>query len=76
VHFTAHQYPADALAEQSWGDFSRAALMRPSALMQWLRLPTLAGMACGLLAIAGAAYGGAVRRAGSRVPSAAAAATP
>ncbi|MDB5095113.1 MAG: hypothetical protein JWO85_3214 [Candidatus Eremiobacteraeota bacterium] len=56
--FTAHTYPPDALAEASWGDFSRAALMRPSLLMQWLRLPTLAGLACGLVAIVRVAYAG------------------
>lgn len=57
-HFVAHPYPPDALAEASWGEFSRSALMRPSLLMQWLRLPTLAGMACMLLAIARVAFPG------------------
>jgi hypothetical protein len=56
VHFVAHAYPPGGLAETSWGDFSRAILMRPSLLMQWLRLPTLIGLACGLVAIARAAY--------------------
>ena len=51
VHFVAHAYPPDALAEVSWGDFSREALARPSLMMQWFRLPTLAGLACGLIAI-------------------------
>jgi hypothetical protein len=32
--------------------------MRPSLLMQWLRLPTLAGLACGLVAIVRVAYAG------------------
>jgi hypothetical protein len=63
VHFVPHAYGPQALAELSWGDFSRAALMRPSVMMQWLRLPTLAGLACGLLAIAVVAYGDALRRA-------------
>ena len=57
AHFIAHSYPPNALAESSWGDFSRAALMRPSLLMQWLRLPTLAGLGCGLAAIAWSARG-------------------
>lgn len=57
VDFVAKPYPPDSLAELSWGDFSRAALMRPSLMMQWLRLPTLAGLACGLLAIVRVAYG-------------------
>ncbi len=51
AHFVAHDYPPGALAETSWGDFSRATLMRPSLMMQWLRVPTLAGIACGLAAI-------------------------
>lgn len=72
VHFVPHAYPADALAERSWGDFSHATLMRPSAMMQWLRMPTLAGLACGLLAIVTAAYGDAVRRATVPTPAAAA----
>jgi len=58
THFVAHAYPAGALAELSWGDFSHAALMRPSVMMQWLRIPTMAGLACGLFAIASAAYAG------------------
>ena len=62
VHFVPHAYPPDALAELSWGDFSHAALMRPSAMMQWLRLPTFAGLACGLAAIVAVAYGDALRR--------------
>jgi hypothetical protein len=57
VDFVAKSYPPNSLAELSWGDFSRAALMRPSLMMQWLRLPTLAGLACGLLAIVRVAYG-------------------
>ena len=52
AHFVPHQYPPGALAELSWSDFSRAALMRPSLMMQWLRIPTLVGLACGLAAIA------------------------
>ena len=59
THFVARAYPAGALAELSWGDFSHAALMRPSVMMQWLRIPTLVGLACGLFAIARAAYAGA-----------------
>ncbi|MEA2721560.1 MAG: hypothetical protein QOJ39_3424 [Candidatus Eremiobacteraeota bacterium] len=57
IDFVAKTYPPDSLAELSWGDFSHAALMRPSLMMQWLRLPTLAGLACGLLAIVRVAYG-------------------
>jgi hypothetical protein len=56
THFVARAYPSDALAELSWGDFSHAALMRPSVMMQWLRIPTLAGLACGLFAIVRCAY--------------------
>lgn len=52
AHFVARVYPPGALAETSWGDFSREALMRPSILMHWLRIPTLGGLACGLIAIA------------------------
>jgi len=70
VHFVPHAYPPGALAELSWGDFSRAALMRPSAMMQWLRLPTLAGLACGLLAIVAVAYGKTVRSAALPAPAA------
>jgi len=61
VHFVARPYPPDALAELSWGDFSRSVLMRPSFMMQWLRVPTMAGLACGLAAVAWAAFGDAVR---------------
>jgi hypothetical protein len=56
VHFVAHPYASDALAEESWGAFSRATLARPSFLMQWLRLPTLLGLACGLVAIVRVAF--------------------
>jgi hypothetical protein len=62
VHFVPHAYPPNALAELSWGEFSRSALMRPSAMMQWLRLPTFAGLACALSAIVAVAYGDALRR--------------
>jgi hypothetical protein len=61
AHFVPHAYPPGALAEASWGDFSRSTLMRPSLMMQWLRLPTLLGIACGLAAILRAAYGDALR---------------
>jgi hypothetical protein len=44
------------LAENSWGDFSRAVLARPSLLLQWLRLPVLAGLALGLVAVTRAAF--------------------
>jgi hypothetical protein len=57
AHFVPHEYPPNALAEASWGDFSRSTLMRPSLMMQWLRLPTLVGIACGLIAIVRVAYG-------------------
>jgi Glycosyltransferase family 87 len=78
VHFVPASYPPDSLAELSWGDFSRAALMRPSLMMQWLRLPTLVGLACGLLAVARAAYGErSVARGARRArPAAAVAVTP
>lgn len=49
--FVAHRYATGTLAETSWGDFSRTALGRPSVLMQWLRVPTLTGLVCGLVAI-------------------------
>ena len=64
AHFVARTYPANALAELSWGDFSRVALARPSLMMQWLRIPTIAGLACGLAAIAWAAFGDLVRARG------------
>jgi len=57
AHFVARTYPPNALAELSWGDFSRVALARPSVMMQWLRIPTIAGLACGLIALAWAAFG-------------------
>jgi len=66
IDFVPKSYPPNSLAELSWGDFSRAALMRPSVMMQWLRLPTLAGLACGLLAIARAAYATRVAADGAR----------
>ncbi|BDE07006.1 hypothetical protein WPS_22820 [Vulcanimicrobium alpinum] len=56
AHFVVHVYPPSTLAENSWGAFSRATLARPSLLMQWLRLPTMVGLACGLLAIARSAF--------------------
>jgi hypothetical protein len=73
AHFVPHAYPPNALAELSWGDFSRTALMRPSPMMQWLRLPTLTGLACGLVAIVRAAFGDATERAraGARTGAAA-----
>ena len=55
-HFVARSYPPNALAESSWGDFSRAALMRPSFMMQWLRIPTVVGLACGLCALVRVAF--------------------
>jgi hypothetical protein len=57
THFVPHVYPPDALAESSWGNFSRAVLARPSLLLQWLRVPVLAGLALGLIAITRAAFG-------------------
>ncbi|HEY4439271.1 MAG TPA: glycosyltransferase family 87 protein [Candidatus Elarobacter sp.] len=56
VDFVAVPHPASALAEESWGEFSRATMMRPSLLMQWLRVPTVVGLACGLAALIRAAY--------------------
>lgn len=61
AHFVPHAYPPDALAEASWGDFSRATLMRPSLMMHWLRVPTLVGLACGLTAVVHVAFAGALR---------------
>jgi hypothetical protein len=71
VDFVPQAYPPNALAELSWGDFSRGVLMRPSVMMHWLRIPTMAGLACGLAAVAWAAYGDAVRagRAPRNVPA-------
>jgi hypothetical protein len=57
VSFVPHVYPPTALAELSWGDFSRASLARQSLLMQWIRIPVLAGLAMGLLAIGRVAFG-------------------
>ncbi len=54
--FVPHTYPADALAEASWADFSRAELARTSLVMQWLRVPVLGGLALGLAAIVRAAF--------------------
>ncbi len=54
--FVAHSYPPGALAENSWGDFSREVLARPSLLLQWLRIPVIAGLAIGLVAITRAAF--------------------
>ena len=65
VHFVAQTYAPDSLAELSWGDFSRTVLMRPSVMMQWLRVPTMTGLACGLAAVAWAAFG---RRATAAAP--------
>lgn len=56
VHFVAHAYAPGALAESSWGDFSHASLACPSLLTQWLRLPTLVGLACGLIVIGRSAF--------------------
>jgi hypothetical protein len=56
-HYVVRSYPPGALAEQSWGDFSRAVLARQSLLMQWIRLPVLVGLALGLLALTRAAVG-------------------
>lgn len=63
-------YPPDTLAERSWEVFSRTSLMRSSVLMQWLRLPTLAGFACILVAIACAAQGRVPLRRSRRVSQA------
>jgi hypothetical protein len=72
VRFVPHAYPPHALAELSWGDFSRTALMRPSVMMQWLRLPTLLGLGCGLVAVLRAAYGEDEQRAAVRAAAGAA----
>ena len=61
VHFVAQAYPPNTLAEAGWGDFSRATMMRPSVLMQWLRVPTMVGLGCGLLALVRVAYPARVR---------------
>jgi hypothetical protein len=55
-HFVAHAYPPTALAEESWGNFSRAVLARPSPLIQWLRVPVVAGLALALAAVTQAAF--------------------
>jgi hypothetical protein len=55
THLVTRTYAPTALAETSWSDFSHAALMRPSLLMQWLRIPTLCGLACMLCALLHAA---------------------
>jgi hypothetical protein len=57
AQYVVRSYPPGALAEQSWGDFSRAELARQSILMQWLRVPVLVGLALGLLAVTRAAFG-------------------
>ncbi|MGD1068192.1 MAG: glycosyltransferase 87 family protein [Vulcanimicrobiaceae bacterium] len=57
THFAARAYPPSALAEESWGAFSRAVLERSSLLMQWLRVPVLVGLALGLIALTRAAFG-------------------
>jgi hypothetical protein len=69
AHFVPHAYPPGALAEASWGDFSRTTLMRPSLMMQWLRLPTLLGLACGLAAIVRVAYADPLRDRAARARS-------
>jgi hypothetical protein len=72
AHFVPHPYPPGALAEASWGDFSRSTLMRPSLMMQWLRVPTLLGIACGLAAIVRVAYADPLRDGAARTRSIAA----
>jgi hypothetical protein len=57
AHFVARSFPPNALAESSWGNYSHAVLARPSLLVQWLRLPTLLGLALGLFAMTRAAFG-------------------
>jgi hypothetical protein len=54
--FVAHPYPAGALAEASWADYSRQELSRASPLLFALRAPTIVGIALGLAAVAGAAF--------------------
>ena len=71
AHFVPHAYPPGALAEASWGDFSRSTLMRPSLMMQWLRVPTLVGIACGLAALLRVAYADPLRSAAPRARAAA-----
>jgi hypothetical protein len=68
THFVAGAYPPQGLAEASWGDFTRTSLMRSSLLMQWLRIPTLTGLACVLVAIVRVALAGIPLRAEPRVP--------
>jgi hypothetical protein len=55
-HFVPHAYSPNALAEESWGNFSRAVLARPSPLIQWLRVPIIAGLALALIAVTQAAF--------------------
>jgi Glycosyltransferase family 87 len=62
VHFVPRVYPGNALAELSWGDFSHLSLMRPSLMMQWLRVPTMLGLAFGLAALVRIAFDAALLR--------------
>ena len=66
AHPLGHSYPAGGLAEVSWGAFSRVAMMRTSLLMQWLRVPTLAGLACIVFGITRAAFPGIPERESDR----------
>jgi hypothetical protein len=56
THAVAHAYPPNALAEESWGPFSRAYLERSSLLFAWLRVPVLVGLGLGLIAVTRAAF--------------------
>jgi hypothetical protein len=69
VHFVPRAYPPNALAELSWGDFSHLSLMRPSLMMQWLRVPTMLGLAFALAALVRIAFDGASLGRRATIPS-------
>jgi len=56
AHYAAQASAPDALAETSWGPFSQQVLSKSSFLMEWLRVPTVAGLALGLCSITSAAF--------------------
>jgi hypothetical protein len=58
AHYAAQASVPGALAETSWGPFSQQILSKSSWLMEWLRVPTLFGLALGLGAITNAAFAG------------------
>jgi hypothetical protein len=58
AHFTVTASAPGAIAETSWGPFSQQMLSKTSVLMDWLRVPTIAGLALGLYAMTNAAFAG------------------